>query len=125
LKFHHLHVLTDENISPKLVQFLREQGLDVIDTKEQGWFGKSDDELMEIAYKENRWVLTHDSDFGSLAIHEGKPYWGIIFFRVKNMQSQNVVRVCNQLLLRDIDFVSGTLMVVEEARIRIRQADKE
>ena len=100
MKFHQLRVLTDENVSPKIVVFLRNHGLDVLDTKEQGWQGKSDDELLEIAYQDNRWVLTHDADFGTLAIHEGKPYLGIIFLRVRNLKSHNVIRVCNQLLHR-------------------------
>jgi predicted nuclease of predicted toxin-antitoxin system len=107
--------------SPKVVAFLRNDGIDVLDTKEQGWHGKSDDELLEIAYQEKRWVLTHDADFGTLAIHEGKPYLGIIFLRVKNLQSHNVIKVCSQLLHHDVDLSLYALVVVEEARIRIRQ----
>ena len=122
MKFHQLRVLTDENVSPKVVAFLRNHGLDVLDTKEQGWQGKSDDDLLEIAYQDKRWVLTHDADFGTLAIHEGKPYFGIIFLRVRNLQSHNVIRVCKQLLHHDADFSPQALVVVEEARIRIRQA---
>jgi len=125
VKFHELRILTDENISPKIVVFLRNHGLDVLDTKEQGWHGKSDDELLEIAYQEKRWVLTHDADFGTLAIHEGKPYFGIIFLRVRNLQSNNVIRVCNQLLHHDVDFLPSALVVVEEARIRIRQTSTD
>ncbi len=68
MKFHELRFLTDENISPKVVFFLRNYGLDVLDAKEQGWQGKSDDELLEIAYQEKCCVLTHDADFGALAI---------------------------------------------------------
>lgn len=37
MKFRELHILADENISPKIVAFLRNEGLDVLDTKEQGW----------------------------------------------------------------------------------------
>lgn len=122
MRFHQLRVLTDENVSPKIVTFLRNHGLDVLDTKEQGWQGRSDDELLEIAYQDDRWVLTHDTDFGTLAIHEGKPYLGIIFLRMRNFQSHNVIRVCNQLLHHDVELSPQTLVVVEEARIRIRQA---
>lgn len=122
MKFHELRILTDENVSQRVVAFLRNHRLDVLDTKEQGWHGKSDDELLEIAYQEKCWVLTHDADFGTLAIHEGKPYFGIIFLRVKNLQSHNVIRVCNQLLHHDVDLSPHALVVVEEARIRIRQA---
>jgi predicted nuclease of predicted toxin-antitoxin system len=56
MKFHQLRFLTDENISPKVVTFLRNHGLDVLDTKEQGWQGKSDDELLKIAYQDKRWA---------------------------------------------------------------------
>ena len=124
MKFVELRILTDENISPKVVTFLRKHGTNVLDTKEQGWFGKSDDELLEIAYQDNRWMFTHDTDFGTLAIHEGKRYVGIIFIRVRNMSSQNIISVCHQLFEHDTDFSQGALVVVEETRIRIRQKMK-
>ena len=121
MKFQELRIFADENVSPKVVVFLRNQGLDVLDTKEQRWHGKSDDELLEIAYKEKCWVLTHDADFGTLAIHEGKPYYGIIFLRIKNLQPCNVIKACDQFLHQDVNISSRALVVVEETRIRIRQ----
>ena len=36
-------ILTDENVSPKVVSYLRKKGLDVIDTKEEKWHGKEDE----------------------------------------------------------------------------------
>jgi len=118
-----IKVLTDENISPKVVTFLRSQGIDVLDTKEQSWFGKQDEELLEIAYKEKRFILTHDSDFGTLSIHEGRRCYGIIYIRVKYLHPQNVIRVCEQLLKLKIELKPGTIIVVEEARLRIRKLD--
>jgi len=32
MKFQELRILTDENVSPKVVAFLRHHGLDVLDT---------------------------------------------------------------------------------------------
>ncbi len=119
--FQTIKVLADENISPKVVAFLRSKGINVLDTKEQRWFGKEDEELLEIAYKEKRFILTHDSDFGTLAIHEGKRYYGIIYVRVRNLHPQNVIRVCEQLLELTTELTSGTIIVVEEARVRIRK----
>lgn len=121
MKFQQVRILADENISPKVVAFLRSRGIDVVDTKERGWQGKSDDELLETAYRENRWVLTHDSDFGSLAIHEGKPCRGIVFLKPRDLKPHNVVKVCNRLVQHDVDVLQSTLVVVDEARIRIRQ----
>ncbi len=51
MKFRSLKILTDENISPRVVSFLREKGTDVIDTKEEEWHGKDDEYLLEKAYE--------------------------------------------------------------------------
>jgi len=118
--WHTIKILADENISPKVVNFLRKHGLDVLDTKEQHWCGKDDEDLLGKAYRDERFVLTHDSDFGTLAINEGKPYYGIIYIRVKNLKPTNVISVCEQLFRLDIDFSPGMILVVEESRIRIR-----
>ena len=122
MRFHQLRILADENISPKVVGFLREHGIDVLDVKEQGWQGRSDDELLETAYQESRWMLTHDTDFGMLAIHEGKLCFGIVFLRIRDLKSRNVIGVCNHLLHHDMNFSRHALVVVEETRIRTRQA---
>lgn len=42
---------TDENMDPALVIFLREQGLDVFDTKENNLFASSDAVLLDMEPK--------------------------------------------------------------------------
>ena len=42
-------ILADENVSPKVVSYLRGKGLDVIDTKEENWQGQEDEFLLEKA----------------------------------------------------------------------------
>ncbi len=125
MKLHDVKILTDENISPKVTAFLRQYGLDILDTKEQQWYGKGDEDLLSIAYQEQRFVLTHDSDFGTLAINKGKLYYGILYLRLKNLKPQNVIRVCEHVLRKDVDVFPGTIMVIEETRIRIRYLSKE
>jgi hypothetical protein len=49
MKLHNVKIFTDENISPKVVAFLRQYGLDILDTKEQQWHGKDDEDLLNIA----------------------------------------------------------------------------
>lgn len=45
-----LKILADENMSPRVVAFLRLQGLNVIDVKEMCWQGTEDRYLLGIAY---------------------------------------------------------------------------
>ena len=40
MKLQDVKILADENISPKVVAFLRSAGLDVLDVKEQNWLNR-------------------------------------------------------------------------------------
>lgn len=126
MKLQEIKLLTDENISPKVVVFLRQSGLDVLDTKEQQWFGTSDEELLKIAYRERRFILTHDADFGTLAINEGKSAYGILYLRLKNPQPTNIIHVCKLFFQLTLDVFPGSILVLEETRIRVRhRSDNE
>jgi len=123
--FQRLRLLADENISPKVVQFLREHGIDVADVKELGWQGEKDDILLAKAYQDQRFVLTYDSDFGTLAIHLGKSYYGIIYLRLRILRPDYVNSIIAKLLICDQEITPGALVVVEDTRIRIRRPDTE
>ena len=115
-----VRILTDENISPKVVFFLRNIGMDVIDVKEQHWHGRGDDGILSIAHQEQRFVLTHDSDFGTLAVNMGRPYYGILYLKLKDLKPANVIKICDRVFHKDLDVSSGAILVIEETRIRIR-----
>ena len=120
MKISSLKFLTDENISPRIVSFLRKKGVDVVDVKEKGWHGNEDKYLMEIANKGKRFILTHDTDFGTLAINEGVPCYGIIYMRLRNLKVSNVINILEKLLVVDKDIPEGSVIVVEDTRLRIR-----
>ncbi len=114
-------ILADENVSPRVVAFLREQGLDVVDVKEKGCLGSNDKFLLELASSERRFILTHDGDFGTLAINEGVPCYGIIHLRLKDLKVENVKTVLSKLLKMEKGLAEGTLVIVQEKRLRIRR----
>jgi len=120
MKISSLKVLTDENVSPLIVSFLRKKNIDVADVKEKGWQGTEDKYLMKIAYTEERFIVTHDSDFGTLAINEGVPCYGIIYMRLKNLGVPNVINVLEKLFVIDQEITEGVIIVVEDTRLRIR-----
>lgn len=55
--------LSDENISPVIVEELRKANHDVFDLKEKDLRGISDNDVAILAEKEKRVILTHDSTF--------------------------------------------------------------
>ena len=61
--------VADMNIAEPVVRFLRERGLDVVSAREQGWGNLADSEILFRAHAASRFVITHDSDFGTLAVH--------------------------------------------------------
>lgn len=121
MKLTEAKLLTDENISPKLVRFFRDRGFDVLDVKEQQWHGTPDKELLLKASTENRVIVTHDSDFGTLSVNQGVPCFGIIYIRLKQLLSAKIIETCTKLLQNNPDISRGTILVVNEKRIRIRK----
>jgi len=117
-------LLADENMHSEVVQFLRSQGCDVLDVKEEGLFGTSDVALMRLAYLEDRIILTHDSDFGRLAITTNEPMKGIIFLRPGHIDPRFTIGTLRVLFsqpeLPEHPFIIVAERVREEVRIRIR-----
>jgi predicted nuclease of predicted toxin-antitoxin system len=74
-------LLTDENLHPGVVSFLRENGCDILDVKEEELSGTSDEALVRHAEEESRIIVTHDRDFGRLLIAQGTLSVGVIYLR--------------------------------------------
>lgn len=113
-------LLTDENVSPRVVAFLRDNGFDVLDVKESSLNGTSDRFLLDLALKEKRFMVTHDADFGTLAINNLQPCYGILYLRFLNQSAQNVIAVLKIFIAMNPELSSGSLIVVNETRIRVR-----
>jgi predicted nuclease of predicted toxin-antitoxin system len=62
-------ILADENIPIEAVKLLQSKGVDLVSVTEflQGF---SDLEVLELANRENRAILTFDKDFGEMVVRE-------------------------------------------------------
>jgi len=116
------HFIADENISPRVVSFLRETDIKVFDVKGEGLAGTSDLDIIEMAAREERIVLTQDSDFGKLVFKEKAKLTGIIYLRPGHVKSLDAVRILKTLLDMEIDVEIPFLVVAElqSNRIKIR-----
>jgi predicted nuclease of predicted toxin-antitoxin system len=45
--------------------------------------GLPDAEILAIAHREGRVIITNDPDFGELVVRGGQPHAGILYFRVR------------------------------------------
>ena len=117
--------LTDENIHPEVVSFVRRQGCDVLDIKESGLSGADDLTVIRRGLETNRIILTHDSDFGALAIASDEPTAGIVYLRPGHIRSVFTIETLTALFEGKLDLTPPFVVVAERAggavRIRVRQ----
>jgi predicted nuclease of predicted toxin-antitoxin system len=64
------------NIAVPVIAFLRARGVGVVSAREEDWGDLTDSELLARGHAQSRFVMTHDSDFGTLAVHRGEPITG-------------------------------------------------
>jgi len=125
LRLREFHFLADENVHPEVVAYLRTHGFDVLDVKEAGMTGAGDLALIRAATAADRVVLTHDRDFGTLAIAAGEPTAGIVYLRPGHIRAGFTIRTLAALLARELDLAVPFLIVAEggagAVRIRVRE----
>ena len=117
-------LLADENVNPEVIQFLRKAGLNVDSVAEQGNFGLSDTEVLQQATEEGRVVLTHDSDFGGLALM-GAKFVGIIYLRPGHIRANFTIQTLEAIRDNAPEVTPPFILVAERTgdivKIRVRQ----
>lgn len=114
-------LVADANIAFSVVLFLRSQGIDVLYTREEGWQYYEDTEILANAHAMHRFVLTHDSDFGHLAVYLKQPTTGIIHLQPGARPSSEVISDLQDLLKMEVDWTPPLIAVYRFGRLRIRR----
>ena len=116
-------ILADENVHPEVIEFLRKAGLDVDSIAEQGNFGLSDSEVLQQATEAERVVLTHDSDFGGLALM-GAKFVGIIYLRPGHIRADFTIKTLEAIRNNAPEVMLPFILVAERTgdtvKIRVR-----
>jgi predicted nuclease of predicted toxin-antitoxin system len=74
--------LLDQNAHARLVPFLSSLGHDATRIARDYPPGLPDSEVLSIAYREQRILITHDRHFGRLVFVELQPHAGVILLRL-------------------------------------------
>jgi predicted nuclease of predicted toxin-antitoxin system len=114
--------LADMGISRTTVQWLRSGGHDAAHVAELGMKSAPDADVLALASREQRVVLTFDLDFGHIlaASHDRAP--SVIIFRVSNARPERV-NAHLESVLRDtaVALDEGAIIIVEDERRRVRR----
>ena len=115
LKLCDFPLLTDENLDSDVVAYLRGVGFDVLDVVESGLQGAADVDLLRQATAQGRVVVTHDADFGTLAILQNEPLVGLVYLRPGHIDTQFTVATI-QAVLSATPTLSRPLCLLQNGR---------
>jgi predicted nuclease of predicted toxin-antitoxin system len=114
-----MNLLADENIPVSIVRALLEDRHDVMWVRDESP-GVPDIEVLQLAHRKNRIILTFDKDFGELAIRDQvAPCPGIILVRVFKKTPPDLARYIRDVIGSRQDW-AGHFSVIEDERIRMR-----
>jgi len=109
-------LLADENIPRTAITTLREKGYDVASAWELRP-GMSDEEVVELAVRESRIIVTFDKDFGRIALFKPSVP-GVILLRIQPLNSLYIVERILSALER-IENPYNKLIIVRKRTIKI------
>ena len=116
-----MRFLADMGVSMSVVRDLRHAGHDAEHLEELGLRTLPDSEIFLRARRERRVVLTFDLDFADIAAATTEPFPSVVVFRLRYGRPARVLaRLSAVLEAASTALEAGALVVVDEARIRIR-----
>ncbi|MEX2140023.1 MAG: DUF5615 family PIN-like protein [Pirellulales bacterium] len=118
-------LFADQNIHSDVVDYLRQRGFDAVSVSELGLQGTDDLILLRLAHQQQRLILTHDPDFGTLAIVQSEPIVGIVFIRPGHILPEFTIRTLDTVLAANINVTPPFILVAQRSTkgvtIRVRQ----
>jgi len=118
-----LRFLVDNALSPRLARLLAEAGHDVVHVRDRGLQSAKDSEILKLAERERRVLISTDTDFGALlTLGQGHGQAIILLRGDIERHPEEQARV----LLANLDRVSASLqkraiVVVTRSKLRIRE----
>lgn len=116
-----MRFLVDENVFPIITSHLKEKGHDVKDVLQEGLTRIHDDDLIRLARKEQRTLITFDKHFGDILRYPPEENEGIILIRIHPPILTHVIQAIDRLLdhTKQPSF-QGKLIVLNQTGYRIR-----
>lgn len=113
--------LVDRCAGRRLSEWLRDQGHDVLESRERGT-DPGDRVILEWAVTEDRIVVSIDTDFGELIFLDGAPHCGMV--RLPDVPADERIRLMNDLLDRyGADLEAKAVVTVRGGRVRVTRSE--
>lgn len=116
-----IRLLLDQGLPRSAVAVLKKVGWDVVHTFEVGLSRAADVELLEVARRESRTVVTLDADFHALLAVANANSPSVIRIRLEGLRGENLAELLISIwpkISRQVE--KGALVTVTESALRIR-----
>lgn len=113
----------DENLPVEIAELLCKHGHDALTIFDQQMTGAPDPNVAKVCVDEQRALVTLDLDFSDIRTYPPHRYPGIVVLRPHSQDRKTVVSLMRRLVavLASSEVLSGTLWLVQEDGIRIRE----
>lgn len=118
-----MRFLADESCDHRIVRALRAAGHDVRAVSDLSPRA-ADTEVIALAAREARLVLTEDRDFGQLVYAHGQPTRGVIYLRYAIALQRQIARDIVNLVAQRGESLAGCFVVMQPGRVRISRAPR-
>jgi predicted nuclease of predicted toxin-antitoxin system len=118
-----LRFFIDNALPPRLAGLLLAAGHDAVHVRAYGMHAASDEEILARALREDRIVLSADTDFGAILAAQESEYPSFILFRSPNLLvAQDYLNMLLPALgVLEPELASGCVAVFRHGRLRVRK----
>jgi len=110
-----VRLLADLNVAPRTVEFLRSLGYDIARVDALLPATASDAEIVEVALREGRTILTQDLDFSALVALSGRSGPSVVSLRISSSRVERVNQRLREVLPAvAAEIESGAIVSVED-----------
>ncbi len=114
-----MRFLLDESADSRLAAYLRSRGHDCSTVAEDYARSLDDLDVLSIAHRDGRILVTDDRDFGELVFREGRPHSGVIYLRLGIADLALRIDRLGTVLANYADQLDRFLVVTRDA-VRVR-----
>ena len=120
-----MKILADENLFEPIIRYLRQLNHYLLSIRDEGLSGIKDDEVYQIACKENRVIITMDKDFSRFFRFPAEKCGGIVIVKIYKKDLQDTLALFKQYFtaLKEDDVLKNFVFITPEG-IRIRKSEK-
>ena len=117
-----MKLLLDQGIPRSSAPLLRSIGFDAVHTGECGLSTATDGEILEAGRRQDRVIVTLDSDFHTIVALSGWDRPSVVRIRIEGLRAPEMTSlIVETIRLCEKDVEEGALISVEEGSVRLRR----